>query len=103
MADNTITYLQFFINPQRNKGEEIILSMDANKKANCKNSTIIKLCRICKLCNLTAMKHGTESEPNTYSRGSDKIAFILCSKALLPFISNVGILSCGIIAFSDYR
>ena len=103
MADNTITDLQFFINFQRNNGTKIILRMDANKTANCKNSTIIKLCRIYKLCDTIALKHGTELEPNTYSRGLDRIDFILCSKALLPFISNAIILPFGTIAFSDHR
>ena len=59
MADNTITDLQVFINSQRNNRTETILSMDANETSNCKNSTIIKLCRICKLCDPIAMKHGT--------------------------------------------
>ena len=103
MADNTITDLQVFINSQRNNRTETILSMDANETANCKNSTIIKLCRICKLCDPIAMKHGTELEPNTYFRGSGKIDFNLCSKALLPFISNAIILPFGTIAFSDHR
>ena len=77
--------------------------MDANETANFKNSTIINLCRICKLCDPIAIKNGTELEPNTYSRGSGRIDFILCSKALLPFISNAGILPFGTIAFSDHR
>ena len=92
MVDNTIIDLQVFINSQRNKGMEIILSMDANETMNCKNSTIITLCCIWKLCDPIAIKHETELEPNTYSRGSGRIDFILCSKALLPFISNVAIL-----------
>ena len=103
MTDNTIVDLQVFINSQRNKGTEIILSMDANETTNCKNSNIIKLCHICKLCGPIAMKHGTELESNTYSRGSSRIDFILCSKALLPFISNAAILPFGTIAFSDHR
>ena len=48
------------------------------------------------------MKHGTELEPNTYSRGSGRIDFTLCSKTLLPFISNAGILPFGMIVFSDH-
>ena len=103
MTDNTITDLQVFINSQRNNRTETILSMDANETSNCKNSTIIKLCRICKLCDPIAMKHGTELEPNTYSKGSGRIDFILYSKALLPFISNASILPFGTIAFSDHR
>ena len=103
IVDNTITDLQLFINSQQNNGTEIILNMDANETVNCKNSTIIKLCRIYKLCDTIALKHGTELEPNTYSRGLDRIVFILCSKALLPFISNVGILPFGMITFFDHR
>ena len=103
MANDTIIDLQFFINSQRNLGTEIILNMDVNETANWKISTIIKLCRICKLCDPIAMKHGTATEPNTYSRGSSRIDFILCTKALLPFISYIGILPFGMFAFSDHR
>ena len=92
MTDNTITDLQLFISSHRNIGSEIILCMDANETANCTNITIVKLCHICKLCDSIAMKHGTESEPNTYSRGSSRINFIFCTNALLYFISYIGIL-----------
>ena len=103
MSHNTINDLRFFINSQRNLGTEIILGMNANETANCKNSNIIKLCRTCKLCDPISMKHGTAREPNTFSRGSGRIYFILCSRALLQFISSVGILPFGTIAFSNLR
>ena len=66
-------------------------------------SKIITLCHTCKLCDPIAMEHGTATEPNTYSRGSGRIKFVLCSRALLPFISNAGLLTFGKITFSAHR
>ena len=103
MADSTIIDLQLFINSRRNNSSEIIICVDANKTANHTNSNILKLCRTCKLCDPIAMKHGTESEPNTYSRGSGTIDFIFCTNALLPFISFIRILPFGFIVLSDHR
>ena len=71
MVDTTINKLQTFINLQRNLEKEIILSIDANKTANFKSHNIIKICRICKLCDPIAMEHRSEREPNTYSRDLD--------------------------------
>ena len=48
-------------------------------------------------------ENDTTIEPNTYSRGSRRIDFILCSRVLLTFISSAGILPFGTIAFSDHR
>ena len=68
MVDATINEMQAFTNSQQNLGNEIILSMNANETANCKNNNIINICRTCKLCDPIAMKHGTGRQPKTYSR-----------------------------------
>ena len=70
-------------------------TIDANEIVNCTNITILKLCRIYELCDPIAMKYGTESEPNTYSRGAGRIYFIFCTNALLSFISYIGKLPFG--------
>ena len=103
MVDTTIKKLQTFINLQRNLEKETILSIDANKTANFKSHNIIKICRICKLCDPIAMEHRSEREPNTYSRGSERIECIICTILPLPFKSSVGILPFGRITFSDHR
>ena len=90
MSRNTIIDLQFFINSQRILGAEIILGEDTNKTTNCKFSNIIKLCCTCKLYDPIAMKHGTETELNNYSRGSGRIDFILCSRALFSLFLMLG-------------
>ena len=103
MANTTINELKFFIKAQQNLGNEIILINNANETTNCWNSNILKKYRTCKLCDPIAMKHGTATYPNTYSRKYGRIDFILCSSALLPFISSADILPFGTMVFSDHR
>ena len=95
MVDTTINNLQSFIKSQQNTGNGIILCINVNEIANYKNNR--------KLCDPIIMRHDTETEPNILSRGYVKIDFILCTRALLPFILRVDILSFGTIAFSDHR
>ena len=77
--------------------------MDANEIVNYKINNIIKSCRLWKLCDPIAMKNGTEIEPNIYSRESELMYFILCTRALLRCISSVGILPFGTITFLNHR
>jgi hypothetical protein len=74
-----ITDLSAEIRKWQDSGADIILGGDFNERLVETKDGLAQLVTDCGLADVHACKHGTQGEPNTYSRGSKRIDYIFCS------------------------
>jgi hypothetical protein len=87
----------------KNAGEEVILMMDSNESLNDSRNELTKWVRRLELTDIIAQKHGTEGEPETYNRGSERIDHIFLTAALSEFVTAAGVLGYNELIQSDHR
>jgi hypothetical protein len=84
-------------------GHELIVMMDANDSLKQFNSSLSDFVRKCELIDIIAERHGTEDEPPTYSRGSQRIDYIFTTPLLSEYTVACGIFPLHELCFSDHR
>ena len=102
-----LTDIKVFIQDCKLRGEEIVLTLDANEPLTDpshpgKETGIAKLFRECQLTDAYEHKHGKECG-DTSNHKSHKIDHIGVSDNLLPAIISCGFLPWNDIVFSDHR
>ena len=96
ISSKTELDIKKFITILTNKNQLIILNVSSK-------NVIRNICHTYHLIYLLDKRYDTSSKPNTYSRDSGRIDFILVSKRLKKYITNIGILPFGDLVFSDHR
>jgi hypothetical protein len=86
-----ITDLTSEIKKWQGSGAEIILGGDFNKRLGETKDGLAQLITECRLADVHASNHGTQDEPNTYSRGSKRVDYIFSSPRVLEYIDICGI------------
>ena len=67
------------------------------------NSGISKILTKTQMCDQLFLHHGSENEPNTYTRGSKRIHFIFCTSTISQFIIQSGILPFDSVTNNDHK
>jgi hypothetical protein len=91
------------INELKATGEEIIIMMDANDTMQKANSELTKWVERLDLVDPHVLKHGTEEEPATHERGSERIDYIFMTDKISEFLVAAGILEFHNFWKSDHR
>lgn len=87
----------------RQQGHEVIVLMDANDTLQNTRSALTKWTLETNLIDPLVQRHGTEGEPPTHARGSQRIDYILVSEHISEYVTACGILPLHSICFSDHR
>ena len=95
--------LSSFITTLRTTGHEIVLMIDANDTLQKHNSKLTKWVRDSGLLDVHMHYHGTDDEPATHSRGTNRIDYIFTSPTITEYVEHCGILPLHDICFSDHR
>ena len=81
-----------FILDLRRKGDDIILTIDANERFGADKIGIASLCAKCGLVDILKYQHNVPDTVKTYIRGSKTIDFILVSKQVAECVTACGML-----------
>jgi len=115
--------LQAWLEHKLQEQYDIILSLDANESITQETGTIspltynpeqptagyghdgslMTLIRTCGLCDPLTIQHPDRTPPTTYSRGPNRIDYILVSSNILPAVKRSGMLPFDSIFISDHR
>ena len=93
--------LETYINELKNRGDEIIIMMDANEST-ASLSQLSLWINNNNLIDIHQYIHGPD-DPETYNRGSTRIDYILISPTLAPTIKRAGITAYSEVIQSDHR
>jgi hypothetical protein len=91
------------INEIKQCGNEVIVMLDANDTLQNTRLAFTKWTSEVNLVDPLIQRHGTDSEPPTYARGSKRIDYILVSERLSEYVTSCGILPLHSICFSDHQ
>jgi hypothetical protein len=91
------------IGEMKQAGEEVILMMDSNESLDDSQGELTKWVRRLELTDIMAQKHGTEGEPETYNRGTERIDHIFLTQDICEFVTAAGILGYNKLIQSDHR
>lgn len=88
-----------------NNGTEVILCIDANDSLQNTNSELSKWLKTSNLIDVLVDRHGTDNEPATCSRDTQRIGYIFTSPNLVKYVVDVtaGILPLHELCLSDHR
>jgi hypothetical protein len=115
--------LQSWIESRIQQHYEVILSLDANEAiadtmglycplefnpdrptvGSGHDGSLSTLIRTCGLCNPLTLQHSDRTPPTTYSRGPNRINYILVSNSLLSSVIRSGILPFNSVFLSDHH
>ena len=98
-----LTDLRTRINKLKSDGHEIVVMLDANDTLQNHQSTFTSWVRSVNLVDVHMHFHGTDDEPATHSRGSNRIDYILATPVITDYIENCGILPFHELCYSDHR
>jgi hypothetical protein len=84
-------------------GASIILGGDFNECLGETPDGLALLVTTCRLTDLHASNHGTQDEPNTYSRGSKRSDYIFVFPGIIPFVDISGIAPFHAVINTDHR
>jgi endonuclease/exonuclease/phosphatase (EEP) superfamily protein YafD len=85
------------------KGYEIILSGDLNEELGADIQGFARISAKWDLVGVIQHYHGTEAEPPTYARGTQRLDYVFCTPNLLASVTRCGILPYSEIIDSDHR
>lgn len=89
LREKMIEYVGMYIVQLIYTQHEVLLFIDANEPhVYC--SSIDKLIRRTEIIDSIIVRHGSENEPNTHHRGSDRIYCALCIRLIDSFITKCG-------------
>jgi hypothetical protein len=98
-----ITDLINAIKTWQTSGADIILGGDFNERLGDTQDGLAHLVSSCNLADVHASKHGIHDEPNTYSRGSKRLDYLLMTPRLLDFVDLSGIDPFHQVIHGDHR
>jgi hypothetical protein len=91
------------IHELKNNKSEVILMWDANDTLQKPNSELSKWVKQMGMLDLVTMRHGTDDEPPTYSRGSNRIDYTMSTPKIAEYTTAAGILPLHEICISNHR
>jgi hypothetical protein len=84
-------------------GEEVIIMMDSNESLSDTQSHLTNWVRRLELTDIIAHRHGTDGEPETLIRGTERIDYIFPTQEITEFVTATGILGYNNLIQSDHR
>jgi hypothetical protein len=87
----------------KERGEEVIIMMDSNESLNDSRAALTKWLQGLGLVDIIAQHHGSNGEPETYNRGTERIDHIFMTPTLAEFVHRTGILGYNEVTMSDHR
>ena len=101
--DNLFVDLNKLIVQKQHNNKEVIVLIDANDTLQNPNSKLTKWTKDTNLMDIHLELHGTEDEPPTYARGSNRIDYILVTQKISNYITSAGIMPMHEYTTSDHR
>ena len=82
---------------------EVLLMIDANDTLQNQRSRRTTWVQSTNLIDIHMHYHGTDNEPATYARGTNRIDYFLATPLITNYVESCGILPLHKICFSDHR
>ena len=92
-----------YINDLRKMNHQIILLIDTNEGFTSRDYGLAKLTQHTNMTDPIFNRHDNSLEPNTYTRGSQRMDFHFCTPQIEEYIVRCGIIPTDLLTSSDHR